>query len=125
MQGPIRSGAECWVLYPRAGVRPVAEGIAGSLPGTLEAQGSNDRSFLLSLSEAGDQTVTVTGCYKKNIMLMCEHANTAIRYLEDVVTATAACDKTVKWNVRYVVEKAAELQPANLHLEQSSTKQHV
>lgn len=99
----------------------MAEGISGSTPSTRSTDFGNDRSFLLSLCEAGQQSVTITGVYKKNVQLMFMHANTAIRHLEDVATASAACDKTIEWSVRYLVDKAAEMQPTHSHLEHPRT----
>ena len=116
-QGPLRIGAECWVLFPGSGVRPVAEGIAGSTPSTQSSDCGKDRSFLMTLCEAGQQSVTITGVYKKNVELMFLHANSAIRYLEQVVTAPAVGDKTIVWSVRYLVDKATEIQPPNSHPE--------
>jgi hypothetical protein len=86
----------------------VAEGIAGSTPPTQGTAFGYDRSFLLSLSEAGQQSVMVTGAYKKSVPLMSVHANPKIRHLDEVVTATAACDNTITWQARYLVDKAAE-----------------
>lgn len=97
-------------MHPGCGVRPVAEGIAGSTPPMHDTESGSDRSFLMSLCEAGQQFVTVTGVYKKNVELMFMHGNSLIRYLEDVVTAPVACDKTIKWSMRYLVEKADEVQ---------------
>lgn len=84
----------------------------------------NDRSFLMSLCEAGQQSVTVTGVYKKNVELMFMHANSAIRYLEEAVTATAACDKTIKWSVTYLVDKVADIQPLNSHVQHPTANKH-
>ena len=93
-------------------MRPVAEGIAGGTISTQTPGSGNDRSYLMSLCEAGQQSVMVTGVYKKNVELMFLHANTAVRYLEDVVTAQVACDKTIEWSALYVVDKAAVIQQA-------------
>ena len=120
-QGLIRIGAECWVLHPGFGVRPVAEGITGSTSSTHTTDGGNDRSFLMSLCEAGQQSVIITGVYKKNVELMFMHANSAICYLEEVVTAPAVCDNTIEWSVRYLVDKDAAIQPTNAHPEQPTT----
>ena len=103
----------------------MAEGIAGSTPPTQSSDSGKDRSFLMSLCEAGQQSVTVTGVYKKNVELMFMHANSAIRHLEEVVTAPAACDKAIKWSVRYLVEKSAETQPPNSHPQHPAPKKHT
>lgn len=89
----------------------MAEGIAGNTPASNDQQIGIDRSFLMSLCEAGQQFVTVTGVYKKNVELMFLHTNPTIRCLEEVATAPDVCDKTIKWSVRYLVEKGDERQP--------------
>lgn len=125
MQGPIRNGAKCWVLHPKCGVRPVAEGIAGSTPPQQDTANGNERSFLMALCEGGDQYVMVTGAYKKSVKVMFPHANTAIRHLEDAVLAPAVSDKTIKWSARYLVDKAAEIQTSNPHHERPTTSKHL
>lgn len=100
----------------------MAEGIAGITASTHNNASGNDRSFLMSLCEAGRQSVTVTGVYKKNVELMFVHANSSVRYLEEVVTATSASDKTIEWSARYLVEKAADSQPSTYHPAQTATK---
>jgi hypothetical protein len=100
----------------------VAEGIAGSTPPTHNTSGAHDRSFLMSLCEGGQQSVTITGCYKRNVLLMFLHANPAIRLLEDVVTASAASDKSIRWSPRYLVDKAAGRQPLHSQPAQPTSK---
>jgi hypothetical protein len=95
----------------------VAEGIAGGVIPADDIQSGKDRSYLMSLCEAGHQAVTVTGAYKKSVNLMFEHANSMIRYLDDVVTAAAKCDNTIKWSNRFLVEKAEARVALNPHQE--------
>lgn len=102
----------------------MAEGIAGSTPPTHNTESGHDRSFLQSLCEGGQQSVTITGCYKKNVLLMFLHANPAIRLLEDVVTAPAACDKSIRWSPRYLVDKAAGRQALHSQPAQPTSKKH-
>lgn len=78
----------------------------------------------MSLCEAGEQFVTVTGVYKKSVGLMFLHENPAIRHLEEVVLAPAASDKTIKWSVRFLVEKGEERQRTTTHTEHPTTKTH-
>ena len=103
----------------------MAEGIAGSTPPTHGTESGNDRSFLMSLCEAGQQYVTVTEVHKKNVELMFMHGNSAIRYLDEVVNATAAVDKTIKWSVTYLVDKAEERERLNSHPDHLPSKKHV
>lgn len=101
----------------------MAEGIAGSTPSTAELESGNiDMSFLSKLCEAGHQSVTVTGVYKKNVSLMFPHANSMIRHLEDVVLAGPLCGKEIKWSARFLVDKAAERMPLQPHPEHPTTK---
>ena len=88
----------------------MAEGIAGSAPPTYDPATGNDRSYLKSLCEAGQQYVTVTRVHKKNVQLMFGHECSWIRNLDEVVTAPDEHDRTVRWSVRYLVDKAAETQ---------------
>lgn len=99
----------------------MAEGIAGSTPSTQDNTGGNDKSFLMSLCEAGQQSVTITGVYKRNVDLMFMHSNTTIQHLEDVVLAPALCDKTIKWSVRFLVDKGVERVPLQSHPEHPTT----
>lgn len=71
----------------------------------------------MSLCEAGQQFVTVTGVYKKNVELMFMHGNPSIRFLEEVATAPDAADRTIRWSVTYLVEKVDENQAPNAPLE--------
>lgn len=107
-QGLLPLGTECWVLYPGNGVRPVAEGIAGSAPPTHDPETWDDRSYLMSLCEAGQQYVAITRVHKKNVELMFGHRNPAIRTLDEAVTAPTVCDRTVRWSVRWLVDKASQ-----------------
>ena len=61
---------------------------------------------MMSLCEAGQQFVTVTKVHKKSVELMFTHTNPEIRYLEEVLAAPAACDRRVRWSIRYLVDKA-------------------
>ena len=88
----------------------MAEGIAGCTPGTCAPDSGGDRSYLRALCESGQQFVTVTGVYKKNVELMFMHGNPSIRYLEDVATASDACDRTIRWSLTYLVDKADDIQ---------------
>lgn len=107
-QGPLRAGSECWVLCPRNGIKPVAEGIACSPSQTLKSDSASDQSFLMSLCEGGLQNVKVTRVYKKKVELMFVGENPGHRYLDDVVTPPAPNDTTVRWSVRYLVMKENE-----------------
>ena len=111
-------------MHAGCGVKPVAEGIAGSTPPTHNPEGGDDRSYLQKLCEGDQQSVTITGCYKKNVLLMFLHANPTIRLLEDVVTAPAGCDKSIMWSPRYLVDKAAGRQPLRLQPAQPTAKKH-
>jgi hypothetical protein len=79
----------------------------------------------MSLSEAGEQSVTITGCYKKSVNLMFTHANPMIRHVDDVVLAPAASDKTIKWSVRHLVDKAEASQPPNSRPEVRLPNKHT
>lgn len=105
-------------------MRPVAEGIAGGTPSSHDNENGNDRSFLASLCDAGEQRVTVTGAYKKSVNLMFPPANTAIRFLDDVVTAPVLSEKTIKWSVRFLVDKATVTQPLTSHVDRPATKKN-
>lgn len=59
----------------------------------------------MSLCEAGQQNVTVTNVFKKSVELMSTHPTSGVRYLDEVVTAPVAADRTVLWSVRYLVHK--------------------
>jgi hypothetical protein len=59
----------------------------------------------MSLCEGGQQYVTVTKVHKKSEELMLPHRNPDIRNLDEVLAAPAACDKTVRWILRYLVDK--------------------
>ena len=89
----------------------MAEGTAGSAPPQHDTDSGTERSYLMSLCEAGQQYVTVTKIHKKNVELMFMHTNPGIRYLEEVLAAPAMCDRTVRWSVRYLVDKADLPQP--------------
>jgi hypothetical protein len=84
----------------------VAEGIAGCPPLSQEKPSGNAGSFLNSLREAGQQYVVITNVIKKNQVLMFEHRNAAFRYLQEAHASTAVCDRTVRWSVTYLVDKA-------------------
>ena len=104
-QGLVRAGAECWLLTPGTGTRPIAEGIAGTAPAPYNYSSSMDQTYLSKLCEDGLQNVTVTRIYKKNVLLMFTDPNPTLQYLDQVVTPPAPPDLTVKWNVQYLVEK--------------------
>ena len=84
----------------------MAEGIVGSAPPAVDTDSGTERSYLMSLCEAGQQYVTVTKVHKKSVELMFMHGNPDIRNLDDVLGAAAVCDRTVRWSVRYLVEKS-------------------
>lgn len=110
-QGLLGVGTECWVLYPGHGRKPVAEGIAGSAPPAVDTMSGNERSYLMTLCEAGQQYVSVTKVHKKSVELMFMHANPYIRNLDEVIVAPVLCDRTVRWSARYLVDKATISQP--------------
>lgn len=89
----------------------MAEGIAGTAPPDVDKESGNERSYLMTLSEAGEQYVTITKVHRRSAVLMFLHANPEFRNLDDVVDAPAVCDKTVKWSVRYLVDKCTPTQP--------------
>lgn len=95
----------------------MAEGISGSTAPMQDMASGVERSLLTSLCEEGHQSVTVTGAYKKKVDLMFLPANPAIRFLDDVVTARAPADRTIKWSARFLVEKAADRHEPNEHAE--------
>lgn len=99
----------------------MAEGIVGSTPSTHDNTSGNDQSFLKYLCEQAQQSVTITGVYKKHVDLMSKHSNTTIQHLEDVVLAPALCDKTIKWSVRFLVDKGVERVPLQSHPEHPTT----
>lgn len=80
----------------------------GSQPPVLNTKAGTEQSFLMSLCEGGLQYVKVTRVYKKNVELMFVDEKSSHQYLDDVVTPPAPTDTTVKWSVRYLVEKEKE-----------------
>ena len=111
-QGLVREGAECWLLNPGNGIRPIAEGIAGTAPPPYNPESSLERSYLMTLCEDGLQKVKVTKIYKKNVLLMFTEDNPTLQYLDQVVTPPAPHNTTVKWSVRFLVEKDQEASAA-------------
>lgn len=101
----VRVGAPCWVLHPGNGIRPVAEGIAGTAPPVCNREGGIGRSLLRELCEEGQQMVTVTKLHKKNTELMFPEENNGSRYLDDYVTPPAPSNTSVTWATRYLAEK--------------------
>lgn len=95
-------------MYPGSGPKPVAEGIAGMAPHSHDTESGNNRSFLMSLCENGQQYVKVTKVFKKNVALMFMQPDPNIRYLDEVVTPPAPSDTMVKWSVTYLVDKNQE-----------------
>lgn len=89
-------------------MRPVAEGIAGSTPAPHNTESSTNRSYLSALCDDGQQSVKVTRVYKKNVQLMYPSENAQIRFLEEAVTPPAPSETSVKWSIRYLVDKAKE-----------------
>ena len=63
----MRCGAQCWVLYPCNGRRPVAEGIVGSAPTPQDNEGGIARTLLVELCKDGKQMVKVTKVHKKTL----------------------------------------------------------
>jgi hypothetical protein len=63
------------------------------------------------LCEVGQQYVTDTQVHKKSVELMFMHGNSDIHYLDEVQAAIDVCDMTVRWSVRYMVDKAEVIQP--------------
>ena len=90
-------------------MRPVAEGIAGRHPQANNTETNIEQSYLSALCDDGQQAVKVTKVYKKNVELMFAAEDAHIRYLEDAVTPPAPSETSVKWSIRYLVEK--EKQP--------------
>ena len=103
----VKVGAECWVLHPGAGVKPVGEGIAGNRPPQLHTgDGGIGRSLLMELCESDQQMVKVTKLWKKNTELMFPEENDFSTYLDDYVNPSAEESPFVTWSTRYLVEKA-------------------
>lgn len=86
-------------------MRPVAEGIAGGAPPSLDKDSGNNRSYLMALCEGGLQYVKITGILKKNVELMFVDDNSNFRYLDNVVTPPAPSETMVRWSVRYLADK--------------------
>jgi len=96
-QEPLRVGVRCWVLHPQNGIRPVAEGIAGSAPVPGRTEGGACRSLLTELSEDGKQTVKVTKIHKTRTDLMFPVEGGPSRYLDDYIVPPAPPDTYVTW----------------------------
>lgn len=105
-QDLARVGAQCWVLHPSGGIRPVAEGVAGDAPPPTRAEGGIGRTLMMALCEEGQQTVKVTKVHKKNTELMFPDASAGSKFLDDYVDPPDAPGNTfVTWLSRYLVEK--------------------
>lgn len=104
-QDLLREGVRCWVLHPTNGIRPVAEGIAGSAPPSSSSGLSICRSLLMELCEEGQQTVKVTKLYKKKMDLMFPHRMLPSMCLDDYVVPPAPSDTVLTWSSMYLVEK--------------------
>lgn len=89
-QESVRVGAECWVLHPAYGTRPVAEGIAGSTPHPKNTDISICRSLLATLCEDGQQTVKVTKLHRKYTELMFPDEDASAFYLDDYLSPPRA-----------------------------------
>lgn len=83
----------------------MAEGIAGSATPNVGRGSGNERSYLLSLSKADQQYVTVTKVHRKGQEIMFPHANPGIRNLDEVLASADVCDRMVRWSARYLVAK--------------------
>ena len=103
-QDLVRAGAHCWVLHPRYGGKPVAEGVAGSTPAQRSAEGGLARSLLMELCEDGQQMVQVTKVHKKNTELMYPEETAMSAYLDEFLTPPAPSNTFVTWSTRYLVE---------------------
>ena len=101
----VRVGAQCWVLHPSSGTKPVAAGIAGSAPPPRSPEESICTSLLRRLCEDGQQHVKVTKMHKKNTELMFPEGDGCSQFLDDYVTPHAPGSPFVTWNTRYLVEK--------------------
>ena len=66
---------------------------------------NTERSYLSALCDDGQQAVKVTKVLKKNVQLMFPSENAQLRYLEDAATPPAPSETSVKWSIRYLVEK--------------------
>lgn len=98
----VREGAQCWVLHPHNGTKPVAEGIAGGAPSRHSIGDGSGSSFLEDLCNEGQQMVKVTKVYKKNTELMYVENRQCAKFLDEYVTPTAPM---VNWAARYLAEK--------------------
>jgi hypothetical protein len=96
-------GVRCWVLHPRNGIRPVAEGYAGPSPAEITRErGLICRSLLMELCDDGKQTVKVTKLWKKNCPVMFPEENPESKHLDDYVIPPAAPDTYVTWLSMYL-----------------------
>lgn len=86
----------------------MAEGITESAPVPQNTESCKDRSYLTALCEDGFQKVKVTNVYKKFVELMCTEENPTLQYLDQAMTPPAPSNTTVKWSVRYLVEKVKD-----------------
>ena len=101
----MEEGAECWILYPGNGIRPVAEGIAGRAPTQHDPGRHIDNTYMKTLWEDGLQNVTVTRVYKKKVDLMYVDRTSARRFLDDMLIPPAPPGTMAKWSVRFLVPK--------------------
>jgi hypothetical protein len=104
LQEIVRVGAKCWVLHPRSGVKPVAEGIAGNSPALKIAESGLTCSALMELREDGKQMVKITKMLIKNTHLMYPEEDALGKYLDDYVTPPAPHDTYVMWHLHYLSE---------------------
>lgn len=102
----LRVGAQCWVLHPSNGTKPVAEGIAGpALYPPMSPEESIISSLLRRLCEDAQQQVKVTKMHKKNTELMFPDVDKFSKFLDDYVNPEAPRSPFVTWNTQYLVEK--------------------
>jgi hypothetical protein len=102
----LRVGAHCWVLHPKYGRKPVAEGIAGGAPVIPNSQGGLCRNLLLELCEGDKQVVTVTKMLRKNTELMFPDVIPCTLFLDNFLTPPAPSGTHVTWLSRYLRDKA-------------------
>jgi len=105
----VRTGAECWILHPRSGRRPIAEGIAGSVPLPKNGGDESGPSELKQLYDEGRQLVKVTAMFKKHIELFFPEESAGSKYLDDYVVPPAPHDTNVVWCRRYLSDKSLRL----------------
>lgn len=98
----LKVGTLCWVLHPRNGNRPVAEGIAGGLPTPKNSAANTCMSLLMELCDPGKQMVKVTCIHKKGTIVMYPEDNAGAPYVDDYMTPPAPSETYLTWCTQYL-----------------------